>query len=194
MGKRVFLRDVAPRAADDDGELALEVERVRDARPHDVPFVADQRIVILEEQARHRRHRAVHLAHMDHVVEADADQLGRVAQHRQPADLRQLHPRRAVGRRRDLGERIGAEGFDDTGIAGRRAEIGDLLARQRAPARGTSVLERQQLHDPILLAAGGWAAKRESLRQCRPSASCHNTSSSCSLPSARATAWNPSSA
>ena len=194
MGERVGLLDIAPGAADRHGELAFEIEGIGHARPDDLPLVADQGVVVFEEQARHRRHRAVHLAHMDHVVEADADHLGGVAEHRQISDFRQRQPRRGCHRRRDLAQRIGPQHFDDTGIAGRGAEIGDVFPGERAPARAPAMLETHQLHDPALRAAGGLAAKRESFRQCRPSESCHRMSSECSRPSARATAWNPSAA
>ena len=87
MLPRILLRDAAAGFADDHRDLGLEVEVRRFLRPHDRLLVADLRLGDADEDRRLLGVVAAGLDHVVLVVQADAEDLAGVGNHRQPGDV-----------------------------------------------------------------------------------------------------------
>src|SRR6185369_15505634 len=95
--ERVFLFYIAAGLADDDGQLAFEIEAFGNLRPDHLAVIADQGVEQTREQGRLRRQGASDFGRMRLVVDADAQDFVRVRDDRQEAQILDLMIRRAAG-------------------------------------------------------------------------------------------------
>ena len=121
--------------ADDDRQLALEVEIDRGARPHDVAAVRHQGVVQPREDAGHGGKLPADLADVARIVEADAEDLVGVGDDRFELDIVELEVgRRTLGGRRQLAQGLGRDDLAQARPARRkpRRQIDDAAVDDRA--------------------------------------------------------------
>ena len=127
--------DVAAALADDDGVRALVVEVLRHAGPDEVLAVADLRVGEPAEHGWVRDLAAAGLLAVRLVVQADAQDLVRVRDHRQPGDRRQPMTAGGALGLLDGVERAGGEQRLEVGETALqdRADVDRLVIPHRAP-------------------------------------------------------------
>ena len=135
--ERAVDRDMPAALADHHGQLALEVEIVRQLRPDHLPLMSNQGVGEADEHARLFRQFAAHFGGVIAIVHAGADDLVRVGDDRQEAHVGQLEIRF-----RD--RRGGAHAFQ--GACRKR------IAQRRVPAHGDDAVTGY--HAVAFLAAG----------------------------------------
>src|SRR5262245_27751273 len=86
-GERAGARHMAATLADHHGELALEIEGDRGARPHHAAARRHQRVAEAREDAGCGRQLAAHFTDVAGIVEADAEDLRRIGDDRQQLDV-----------------------------------------------------------------------------------------------------------
>ena len=121
--------------ADDQRQLALEIEIVGHRRPDHLAAVADQRIGEADEHARLFRQFAAHLGGVGAVIDAGAENLVRVGNERQEFDVAELVVGLGVLRR--LAHRLhraGRERRAQIGLADFIVQRNDAVAAHRAEA------------------------------------------------------------
>src|SRR5215475_2575048 len=152
--ERAGARHVPAALADDDGELALEVEIDRGARPHDAAALRDQRVVQAREHAGHGRQLAADLARMAGVVQADTEDLVGIGNDRLKLDLVELEVGRgALGGGRKLTERLCGNRLAQIGPASR--QIDDAAIDDGADLGRARMAKTDHSHGPDPLGRAG---------------------------------------
>src|SRR5262245_65586730 len=118
MLERALDRDMAAGAADDERQLALEVEVLRDRRADQLALMADQGVGETDEHAGLLRQLATGLGGVGAVVDAGAEDLVRIGYRREPSDVGEGVVRlRPIGGLLHIAERAGGERIAQAAIA-----------------------------------------------------------------------------
>src|SRR5438874_12152550 len=142
----VLLRDAAAGFADDHRDLGLVVQVLGFARTDDRLLVADLRLGHAQEDRRLLGVVAAGLDDVVLIVEADADDLVRVRDHRQPRDVGFAVIRRLGQMLRRLGEGVAADQRLEVGeaVADVAFQVDNAFAGDDAVARALRSLKRSE--------------------------------------------------
>ncbi len=136
MLKRLVLRNGAARPADDHRELALVIQLGRDLRPDDRRSMRHQGVREADEDRRTLGFRPAGLLAVRLVVQADADDLAGIGDHRQQGQLGDVERLPALEVRQgpglDGGSQVGRAGQLDDALAFDAAEGGLALGGEEA--------------------------------------------------------------
>src|SRR3954464_10076242 len=174
VAPRILLRDAPAGFADDHRDLGLEVEVLRFLRPDDRLLMPDLRFRDADEDRRLLRVVAPGLDDVVLVVQADAENLARVGNHRQPADVAflvigrgvQLLRRLGVAVARDQREKVRVLVADvalqvDNAFASDDAVAGSLRGAKRCESHKCRFLLRF-----LSLLSATWGCSSRTLREC----------------------------
>ena len=147
MRHRIVFRNMAAAFTYDDRQLTFVIELFRNLRFQHGRAVTDQCIRIALEDYRILADGAACFGSVFHVVDADAQDLGRVGDGRQKRAIRKLESRRAGSE--FLARRAKAVRFQERAKRRRAleaSEVNDMLARKGAEAFIAILRKRDEFH------------------------------------------------